>query len=819
MADKRSLDLESLLSLIREHEPYCRWSPTGKGRLGFGEYRDMENGNNPSVKLDALGLYDFQEHRAIKHIRELGRELEIPGCEERSAPERQKKEAIDEERRKAAETITRRLSNHEQWKASADILWKYFAIERGIPFPDKKAGLKFLHDELRATVQRYTHKTTKKEVIEIAIPLLGEGGELVQVMKIAVDENGKRVEGVEGGRGKKLKFAADRDRAIMFGPENASEAIVCEGIEDALSIRFGIAGAEQIRFFVSCGAASFGKVKKLVEDGKHVSKIAILDNDQEDESLLGSYALDMGFVRYLPKEKKSDANRALVSGGREGLRTWFESLEQVLWESVKSRVDEGDSEEEITAELDSLEFHRLQYPDTDSGAAKFFVKKFGDRIRRTEDGKFWAWRQRRWESNDSEEQIRLWVAALAPVYRRQAKKAGIETDAGKDLAAFAKSLGSSARQASVIACVRADRSIYCEVDHFDATPYLLNVQNGVLDLRTGELHPHSPKFMCSRIANVNWTPGARCPEFLKFLMQICLDDPELFLYKQRQFGYLASGYTNEKAIFFHLGVKGDNGKSVEADVLQWLLGSYAQTVSTELFMEQRFANETLYEMATLPGVRVIIASETDERKAWSEAIVKKMTGGSDRLNARHMRAKPFSFQPRFKPIIHGNNQPKTQTGDPAFWRRLHLIPYDFVATVPNLHLTELLKLEGEGILQMVYAGFRDWFANRLQPPARVTQARDEYHAEVFADVERFIALRCRIGDDLEEPAANLYEAYRSHCKERREHPKTANSFGRELSHLGFKILKKSTNFRLGISLIESIENSDDFGSFEDDGSN
>jgi len=54
-------------------------------------------------------------------------------------------------------------------------------------------------------------------------------------------------------------------------------------------------------------------------------------------------------------------------------------------------------------------------------------------------------------------------------------------------------------------------------DDFDADPYLLNCQNGVLDLRTGKMSAHSPDFLLTKICNTHFDSKAQCPEWMKFL--------------------------------------------------------------------------------------------------------------------------------------------------------------------------------------------------------------------------------------------------------------------------------------------------------------
>src|SRR5271154_276962 len=54
------------------------------------------------------------------------------------------------------------------------------------------------------------------------------------------------------------------------------------------------------------------------------------------------------------------------------------------------------------------------------------------------------------------------------------------------------------------------------VNDFDRDPWMLNVENGTLDLRTGELQPHKPEDLLSKLIRLRYNPRAECPQFMAF---------------------------------------------------------------------------------------------------------------------------------------------------------------------------------------------------------------------------------------------------------------------------------------------------------------
>ena len=171
------------------------------------------------------------------------------------------------------------------------------------------------------------------------------------------------------------------------------------------------------------------------------------------------------------------------------------------------------------------------------------------------------------------------------------------------------------------------------------------------------------------------------------------------------------------------------------------------------------------------------------------------------VRARPIRQSPFSFRPVFKLIVHGNNRPKVNVGDAALWGRMHLIPYDFTAENPDHHLNERLAKEKSGILRRLQFGFREWYSLGLNPPERVTEAKQDYKDEVFDDIDSFIEAECEIEVEAETPTKDLHESYEIFCYEKKKRPRTLIAFGRRLTDLGLgskRTLKQK--IRVGIRL-------------------
>lgn len=87
---------------------------------------------------------------------------------------------------------------------------------------------------------------------------------------------------------------------------------------------------------------------------------------------------------------------------------------------------------------------------------------------------------------------------------------------------------------------------------------LINLENGILDIETLELQPHSPDYFFTNRLPVKYDPEATAPKFRQFMTEIVIPDDSITL--QEFTGYfLYRSYKFQKAAL--LEGDGNNGKS------------------------------------------------------------------------------------------------------------------------------------------------------------------------------------------------------------------------------------------------------------------
>jgi len=162
-------------------------------------------------------------------------------------------------------------------------------------------------------------------------------------------------------------------------------------------------------------------------------------------------------------------------------------------------------------------------------------------------------------------------------------------------------------------------------EDLDRDPDLLNVQNGTLDLRTGDLRPHDRDDWLTRLVSVSWEPGAACPRWEAFLHRVMGGNAHLVAFLQRAAGYSLTGHTNEQVLFLLHGV-GANGKSTFLEMIRALLAGYSAITDFTTFL-RRDSEGARNDLARLVGTRFVSAVEAEAGKPLAEAFVKQLTGG------------------------------------------------------------------------------------------------------------------------------------------------------------------------------------------------
>lgn len=301
-----------------------------------------------------------------------------------------------------------------------------------------------------------------------------------------------------------------------------------------------------------------------------------------------------------------------------------------------------------------------------------------------------------------------------------------------------------------------------DVAKFDTAHDLVNVGNGIVNLRTAQLMPHDRTQYFTKLIDIDYDPSAKASTWRDVNDTIFAGDRDLMDYIQRAVGYTLTGRTDEHCLFFCYGI-GKNGKSTFMAALQRVMGDYATTTSVEALLDAQNKGEAASPyMARLPGKRIAVAQEMPEGRRMNESLIKSITGG-DRLSTRDLYKSVFEFDPTHHLWISGNHKPRISGTDDGIWRRLRIIP--FTVTIPEEKRKDSrvieadLAKESSGILGWMVRGAQMWYAAGLGTCDAVKRATDEYRTDEDA-LQRFISEECEINPMVSINKHALYAEYK-----------------------------------------------------------
>lgn len=419
------------------------------------------------------------------------------------------------------------------------------------------------------------------------------------------------------------------------------------------------------------------------------------------------------------------------------------------------------------------------YPLTDAGNAERLIAVHGEDLRYVSAwGQWLAWDGRRWER--SHHLPFRWAKELARELRRVAQE---DPDREKKIITWGFLSEKASAVRSAVELARHEQGVGIRHEELDADAWLLGVDNGTLDLRTGKLRPHARADLITRLAPVKFDARAKRPQWDAFLLQMIPND-EVRAYLQQLVGLTLVGEVRSHVLPFCYGAKGANGKSTFLRTIAGMLGEYAGPAPRN-FLAVRFAGHPT-ELASFHGRRMVLASEVDANLVLDEALVKDLTGG-DMIEARRMREDFWTFRPSHTMWVMGNHKPIVRGTDGGIWRRIRGIewPVSMAEEQQDAELPAKLAKEWPGILNWAVEGCLAWQRAPLKTPDSVSVWTDEYRRESDT-MGSWLRSWCVISPRESVPRAVLRKHYEEWCESEGHKPQGARALAARLKESGIQ---------------------------------
>lgn len=313
---------------------------------------------------------------------------------------------------------------------------------------------------------------------------------------------------------------------------------------------------------------------------------------------------------------------------------------------------------------------------------------------------------------------------------------------------------------------------FISASDLDSNKYILNVQNGVIDLETFEFKAHSYEQLLSKICNVTYDKAARSVLWENFIDEVMQGDKDKIMYLQKAIGYSLTGDTREETCFILYGKTTRNGKSTLVETIAYMLGDsqgYALNMKPESLAarQNNDSRQASGDIARLDNCRFLNASEPPKKMIFDVGLLKNLLG-RDTITARHLHQSEFQFIPQFKLFINTNFLPLI-TDDTLFSSgRINVITFDrhFSEEEQDKTLKDKLREPEQlsGILNWCLDGLRMYRKDGLERPEAVKEATDEYRQD-SDKLGNFIAERLEAAKSMCTSIKLVYEEYMSWCKD------------------------------------------------------
>lgn len=330
-----------------------------------------------------------------------------------------------------------------------------------------------------------------------------------------------------------------------------------------------------------------------------------------------------------------------------------------------------------------------------------------------------------------------------------------------------------------------DYRIQREPDEINLYPkHWINFLNGMLDVKTGEMHSHSPEYRAISQIPHNYIPSLKIEDtiFYKFIQTRIPDKDNQKMLLEFMGICLFSEIFFQK--FMILTGKGNCGKSVILNELLRLTGTENVSAIPLQKISDRFTTaKLLYKTVNCCG-------DLENSPLRDTSVIKQLTG-EDLVQAEYKGGEIFFFKNRAKFIFSCNELPQVlDDRSNGFFRRLLIIRFND----EGVFISDLeAKLSDEKEIETVISGLIEGAKQALERGqiyesganfGEITRMKTESDT-----TEAFLEECCNRDPKARIKRPDLLTAYENFCKEEEREPLRKTAFYKALRTKGFRETK------------------------------
>ncbi|WP_138419723.1 phage/plasmid primase, P4 family [Aquibacillus sediminis] len=344
-------------------------------------------------------------------------------------------------------------------------------------------------------------------------------------------------------------------------------------------------------------------------------------------------------------------------------------------------------------------------------------------------------------------------------------------------------------------------------------PFVINLKNGVLNLKTGEFSTEfSPQYYHHLKLPIEYNPSATSEHIEKFLSDVLYQEDIAFIHEVAA-SSLIKTIINPSLIFL-LG-SGGNGKSKLLSLMRRLVGAdNTANIPLDVLQNDRFASAELHLK--------LLNNCGDIGDGWlpQTDVIKTITGG-DPIYAQYKGKDPFKFISFATQIFSANSEPKFRDFSQGMKDRVYPVRMDKTfrgSTKENFDpLAMIDEYQLSGWLNKLVSVTQDLITRngRFTVSEGMINKRDEWFNSMDL-IGQYVEEECILEPgDSEEPLAiskkDLFDSFNRYLEDNGYRTKfTRKSFEKRLLEYGITVGKKRINGSnpihcyVGIDLVEKL---------------